>query len=87
MKAFGEESGNTLVRLVDIVDCDNGKVAVVTEVSEGCSRAGFQACFVDGYLGYVEAYWHAPETAICQADIRDDSTLVLAGQPQPRASM
>jgi hypothetical protein len=33
MKAFGEESGNTLVRLVDIVDSDDGKVAVISKIA------------------------------------------------------
>ena len=39
-RASVKGEGDALVGLVDIVDCDDGEIAVVTEISKGCSRAG-----------------------------------------------
>ena len=40
-KGICKGEGDALVGLVDIVDCDDGEIVVVTEISKGCSRAGF----------------------------------------------
>lgn len=44
------EGFNSLVGLVDILNGEDGKVAVVSEVAEGDASTSLQAELVDGFL-------------------------------------
>jgi hypothetical protein len=62
-----------LVRAVYIVNSENRKVAVVTEVAEGDASGGLDADFVNGGLGDIEADGHGEEVAISETVVCNDS--------------
>jgi hypothetical protein len=64
---------NSLVRLVDVVDGQDGEVAVITEVSQGDLLAGLQAKVVDLCLGHVQGDGHGEKDAILETVLLYDS--------------
>lgn len=64
---------DSLVRLVNVLNGQNGQIAVVTEVTQSDPLAGSQTQVVDLSLGQVESDGHGEENAIFQAVLLDDS--------------
>ena len=64
---------HALVGPVDVVDGQDGEVAVVAQVTEGDAGAGLGAQLVDGGLVDVEGYGHAEEDAVVEAVVLDDA--------------
>ena len=62
-----------LIWLVDIVNCDDGKILVVTEVSKCDSCSTLQTQLFDLFLGHVQGNGHAEEVAIGQSVVLDDA--------------
>ena len=52
-----------LVRLVDIVDGDDGKGGFISEIPERYAGPRLRFGRVDDLLRDVQAYWHAEEVA------------------------
>jgi hypothetical protein len=65
--------GHLLVRLVDVLNGENGKISVVTKISEGDSGAGLQLELVDGSLVNIEVDGHGEECAIGQTVVLDNA--------------
>jgi hypothetical protein len=67
----------SLVWLVDIVDGNDRKVAVIAEVAEGESTARSDLEAVNGLLRNIEVDGHGEEVAICKSVVLDDAVVVL----------
>lgn len=61
---FRKDRKYSLVWFVDIVDGDDGEIAVVTEVTKSNSSAGLDVQFIDLLLVHVQSNWHAEKVAI-----------------------
>ena len=59
--------------MVDIVYCENGKVAVVTEIAKCYSSSRLDLRRLYGLLGHVKCDWYAKEVPIGKANIFDDT--------------
>ena len=66
---------NVLVGLVDVFDCDDGKIPVITEIAESKSRTGLDANFFYCLLGQIEGNGNAEEGSIGKADVGDDTVM------------
>lgn len=66
-----------LVRAVDILNCEDGQVAVVTEVAQSDAGTGLDTILVNGLLRQVEGYGHAEEGTVDQTVLLDDAIVVL----------
>lgn len=64
---------NSLVGAVDVVDGQNGQVAVVTEVTQGDAATGLQLQSIDFLLGNVEGDGHGEDIAIGKAVVSNDT--------------
>lgn len=64
---------NLLVWSVNIVNGDDGKVAVVTEVTEGDSGTSLDTKLLNGLLGDVKSNWHGEKVAIGKTVVGDDT--------------
>lgn len=62
-----------LVRLVDIIDRQDGEVAVVAEIAQGDAGAGLEAEFGDGFFRHIEGDGHGEEEAGSEAVLLDDA--------------
>jgi len=62
-----------LVWAVDVLDGDDGEVAVVSEVAQGDAGAGLDALGVYCLLRHVEGDGYAEEGAICEAVVDDNA--------------
>ncbi len=71
-EAWGE-GHNALVRLVNVLDREDGQVAVVSEVAQGNAGARLEAELVDGFLPHIKGNGHAEEHAIGKAVVLDDT--------------
>lgn len=69
---------NVLVWLVDVLDRQDGQVAVITVVAQGKPGTGLDAEPLDLGLVDVERDGHAEEGAIGQTVVLDDSMRLLA---------
>ena len=58
-----------LIRLVDIVDSQDGQIVVVSEISQSELRPSLELASVHGLLVNVQADWHAEEGAISKPGI------------------
>ena len=58
-----------LVRTVDVVNGQDSKVPVISEVAQGNARTGLEAVVVDGVLRDIEGDGHGEEVSIGQAFI------------------
>lgn len=68
-----QSRAHVLVGSVDVVDCDDGQVAVVAEVAQGNPCARLDAKAVYRLLRHVERDGHGEEGAICEAAVGDDA--------------
>jgi len=68
-----ETEEGLLVGLVNVVDGEDGQVAVVAEIAQRYPGAGLEGELVDGPLGDVERDGHAEEGATREAVLLDDS--------------
>lgn len=76
------EGRNILVRPVDVLDSQDGEVAVVAQVAQGDLGAGLDAELVDLGLVDIQVDGHAEEDAIGKPVVGDDaaqSQLACAG--------
>lgn len=64
---------NSLVRAVDIVNSQNGQIAIISEIAQGDTRPGLEACLLYHFLGDVQGDWYREEVAVRQAEVRHDS--------------
>lgn len=64
-----KEHENSLVRAVDIVNGEDGQIAIVSEVSRGDAGAGLELAFIDNGLGHVQGDGHGEEVAVGETDI------------------
>jgi hypothetical protein len=67
-----------LVWLVDIVNGDDGQVAVITEVTKSNTGTWLHTKLLDLLLGDVESNWHGEEVAIGKTVILDDAVKVMS---------
>lgn len=66
---------NLLVRTVDVVNGQNGQVAVVTEVAQSDTGTSLQLVVVDGLLADVESDGHREHVAVGKAAILADAVI------------
>lgn len=66
-----------LVRAVDIVNGEDGQIAIVSEVSQGDAGAGLELAFIDNGLGHVQGDGHGEEVAVGETDIFANTVIVL----------
>lgn len=66
--------GHILVRSVDVIDGDNGQVAVITEVAEGDAFTRLDVELVDLLLGNVEGDGDGEKDTAGEADVLYNST-------------
>lgn len=64
---------NSLVRLVDVINSQDGKVAVVTGVAEGDTRPSLEPRLVNGGLGGVQSDGHREDVSVSKTRIGDDA--------------
>lgn len=64
---------NSLVGAVDVVNGQDGQVAVVTEVTQGDAATGLQLESIDFLLGDVEGDGHGEDIAIGKAVVSNDT--------------
>lgn len=69
---------NLLVRFVDIIDSNNGQVAVVTEIPESDASASLDAELVNLGLRNVQSNGDREKETVGEADVLDNSMLRLA---------
>ena len=62
-----------LIGLVDILDGNDGEVAVITKITERCSSSRLEASFFNRRQRDVQADGHAEKFAVCQTGVVDDS--------------
>lgn len=74
-KYITQETGELLVRTVDIVNGQNGQVPVISEVAQGDTRTGLEAIIGNGLLGDIEGDGHGEEVSISQTDIFTDTVV------------
>ena len=77
-----------LVRPVDIVDGDDGQVAVVAEIAQGDAGAGLEAHAVYRGLRHIERDGDTEEVAVGEAVLFDNAgkTISLEANPIARRS-
>lgn len=71
----------SLVWSVDIIDCDNSKVVVVTEIAESDASTGLQAKGIDLLLGDVEGDGDREEVSIDEAIVLNNSVIPVRRVP------
>jgi len=64
---------NSLVGAVDIVNGQDGQVALVTEIAQGNAGTGLQLVLVDGLLVDIEGNGHGEDIAIGKAAVLTDT--------------
>lgn len=64
-----------LVRAVDVVDSDDGQVAVVSEVTEGDAGTGLCFDFVNRFLEDIKTDGHGEQVAVDETVVVDHTTL------------
>ena len=69
---------HVLVWLVNVVDGDDGEVAVISEVAQGDTGTGLHADLVNGLLVEVEADGHGEEVAVSEAVVLDHTGCPLS---------
>jgi len=74
---FGRMNG--LVGFVNVLDGQDGKVAVVSKISKGDACPWLDLIFFYSLLGDVEADRHAEQIAICKALLLNDPELASGG--------
>lgn len=68
-----------LVRLVNIVNSEDGQITIITEIAEGNSSARFNSRFGYGLFGKIKTYGNAKEIAIYETVVLDDSIVCKKG--------
>lgn len=68
-KATRKKKFHILVRTVDVVNGQDSKVPVISEVAQDNARTGLEAVVVDGVLRDIEGDGHGEEVSIGQAFI------------------
>lgn len=67
---------DSLVRAVDIINGQNSKVAVVTEIAQCDTRPSLQAKIFDGFARGIESNGHGEKVAIGEAGFGDNTKSV-----------
>jgi hypothetical protein len=76
-----QRSRHVLVRLVDIVDGDDGQVAVVAVIAESHTGAGLGAGLLDGGGRHIQADGHGKNIAVGQTLGLDDAVAGILVSP------
>lgn len=69
---------NSLIGAVNIVNGQNGQVAVVTEIAQGNAGASLELVVVDDLLGHVEGNGHGEDIAIGQTAVLANAGPVIS---------
>ena len=72
-KEIKQDCQNSLVWAVNIINGQDGQVAVVAEVTEGNAGTGLELVLVDDLLGNIEGNGHREDIAIGKAAVLDDT--------------
>lgn len=67
---------DSLVRAVDIINGQNSKVAVVTEIAQCDTRSSLQAKVFNGFARGIESNGHGEKVAIGEARFGDNTKSV-----------
>lgn len=62
-----------LVRLVDIVHGDNGKISIITEIAQCVSSRWLNAQLFDCFFRQIEGDWHREKVSICETVFGNDT--------------
>lgn len=65
---------NILIWSVDVVDCDNGQMAVITEITKSNTLARYDPSLVDLLLGDVEGNGHGEQGTVHKTNVLDDTS-------------
>lgn len=69
---------NSLVGTVDIVNGQDGQVAVVTEVTQGDTSTSLELLLVDELLGGIESDGHGEDIAIGKAVVLNNTVHLVS---------
>lgn len=64
---------NLLVRLVDVLDGDDSKVVLITEVTESDTSTRLDSHLLNVLLGDVEVDWHREEVSVNETGLSADT--------------
>lgn len=64
---------HSLIGLVDVVNGDDGQVAIVTEIAQSDARTSLDFRLFDDLLCDIQADRHAEEITICETDVLHDA--------------
>ena len=64
---------NLLVRLVDVLDGDDGNVVLITEVTESDTSTRLDSHLLNVLLGDVEVDWHGEEVSVSETGLSADT--------------
>lgn len=70
---------NLPVGLVDILNSEDGQVAVVSQVAQGDAGTRLDGELIDALLGHIESDGHGEKVAIGETIVLDDAVVVLLG--------
>lgn len=73
LASLGKRRRSLLVGLVNVLDGEDGQVAVVAEIAQGYPGAGLERELVDGGLVDVQGDGHAKERATGEPVLLDNS--------------
>lgn len=70
------------VWLVNIINGQDGQVAIITEIAESDSGSRCNAEFGDSLLGGIESDWHGKKVPIEEAVVGNDTTMFVSFELQ-----
>lgn len=65
---------NILIRSIDIVDRDNGQMAVITEVTKSNTLTRHNVGLIDLLLSDIEGNRHGEQCTVRKTDVLDDTS-------------
>jgi hypothetical protein len=68
----------SLIRLVDVLDREDGQIAVVAEIAQGHACASLDAQLLNVLVGEIECDGNAEEGAACEAVFLNDSGVCIS---------
>jgi hypothetical protein len=55
---------DVLVRLVNILNCDDSKISIISEISQGNASPSFDSELINAGLGNIQSNWHTKNITI-----------------------
>jgi len=71
------KKANSLVGAVDVVNGEDGQVAVITEVTQSNASTGLELVLVDGLLVNIQGNRHGEDIAISKAVVLADTMHIV----------